>query len=101
MRRAVPGPLLQAAVLAYHQAWNLFDPVLNADPLHGVTGAAGRAGQHGPRIPCCTRVACDAVAKARVRRLLVPAIAGPPPNEPGAPHPWSPPARARRRWAPS
>lgn len=28
---------LHAAVLAYHQAWNLFDPVLNADPLHGVT----------------------------------------------------------------
>ncbi|KAI3429382.1 hypothetical protein D9Q98_005477 [Chlorella vulgaris] len=28
---------LHAAVLAYNQAWNLFDPVLNADPLHGVT----------------------------------------------------------------
>ncbi len=40
--------LLQAAVLAYHQAWNLFDPVLNADPLHGVTGAAGCAGWLGP-----------------------------------------------------
>jgi hypothetical protein len=29
---------LQAAVLAYNQAWNLFDPVLNANPLTGVTG---------------------------------------------------------------
>ena len=30
-------PELQAAVLVYHQAWNLGDPVLNADPLHAVT----------------------------------------------------------------
>jgi hypothetical protein len=29
---------VQAAVLAYSQAFNLFDPVLTADPLHGVTG---------------------------------------------------------------
>ena len=28
---------LQAAVLVCNQVWNLWDPVLNADPLHAVT----------------------------------------------------------------
>lgn len=30
---------LHAAVLVYHQMWNLQDPVLHADPLHAVTQA--------------------------------------------------------------
>lgn len=34
---AIPLNPLQAAVLVWHQAGNLGDPVLNADPLHAVT----------------------------------------------------------------
>ena len=48
---------LKAAVLAYNQAWNLFDPVLNADPLHGVTGECWRqmAGCMVPLVLCYCR----------------------------------------------
>ena len=37
---------LHAAVLAYGQAWNLADPVLYSDPLHGVTGASRGDEEH-------------------------------------------------------
>jgi len=43
----LPVHCMQAAVLAYHQAWNLFDPVLTSNPLHGVTGGLLRSSAFG------------------------------------------------------
>lgn len=63
---------MQAAVLAYNQAWNLFDPVLNADPLHGVTGASPLDVPAPHNVPaggcrvgcCCCAVPCGSRCEA-------------------------------------